>query len=63
MRTHRALFFGNKAKYNHWGKRGCSHGMYSRGGHDYYIYGIRGLFNYVVDKQWGCYISKEIRYK
>lgn len=63
MKTYRGLFLGKKSKYTHWGKRGCSHGMYSSGGFDYYIYGIKGLFNYVVDKRWGVYIADgKIRY-
>ena len=53
MRIDRGILFGKKAKYTYWGRRGCSHGMYSRGGYDFYVYGIKGLVNIVIDKRWG----------
>lgn len=51
--TKRYLTFGNKAVMTNWGLRSCSHGMYSGGGYSYYVYGIAGLFNYIVDESWG----------
>ena len=53
MKVDRALHFGKKAKYTNWGLKGCSHGMYSGGGYDFYVYGLKGVFNYLVDKRWG----------
>ncbi len=53
MRIDRGILFGKKAKYTYWGRKGCSHGMYSRGGFDFYVYGIKGLFNIIIDKRWG----------
>ena len=53
MRIDRGILLGKKAKYTYWGRRGSSHGMYSRGGFDFYVYGIRGLFNIIIDKRWG----------
>ena len=52
MRIYRGILFGKKAKYTYWGRKGCSHGMYSRGGFDFYVYGIKGLFNIIIDKRW-----------
>jgi len=53
----RSLKFGKNAKFNNWGLKGCSHGLRS-GGYDYYVYGIKGLFNYVVDDCWGDFIIR-----
>ena len=56
MKVERSIVFGENAKYTYWGRKGCSHGMYSGGGYDYYVYGIKGIFNLIVDKRWGNYI-------
>lgn len=61
MKTHRKLVFGKKAKYTYFGLRGCSHGCYL-GGYNYYIYGFKGLLNYIVDEQWGDMITDKCRY-
>jgi hypothetical protein len=55
-KTETSLVFGGDAKYTNWGLKGCSHGMYSGGGYDYYVYGIQGIFNFIIDKRWGNYI-------
>jgi len=49
------IVFGVRAKWTNWGFKGCSHGMYADGGYDYYVYGIKGIFNIVIDKRWGDY--------
>lgn len=53
IKTTRKMSFGSKAKYTNWGSRGCSRGMYSTGGFDYYVYGIKGLFAFEIMKRWG----------
>jgi len=58
----RGIVFGNKAKYNGFGKIGCSHGMYSGGGYDFYVYGIKGIFNIIIDKRWGDMATSERRF-
>ena len=55
MKIDRSIVFGKKAKHTYWGLIGCSHGMYSRGGYDLYIYGIKSLFNVKINKTWGSY--------
>jgi len=52
MTTIRRLVFGKDAKKTHFGRRSCSHGMYT-GGFNYYVYGIAGLFAYEVKESWG----------
>ena len=56
MKTYRKILFGKKAKYTYFGLRSCSHGMYSRGGYDFYVYGIKGIVNIIIDKRWGDFI-------
>ena len=53
MRIYIGIVFGRKAKYNGFGLRGCSHGMYSSGGYNFYVYGIKGIFNFIIYKRWG----------
>lgn len=53
MRTDRGILFGKKAKYTYWGCMGCSRGMYSAGGYDFFVYGIKGIFNIIINKRWG----------
>lgn len=62
MRIDRGVLFGKKAKYTNWGLKGCSHGMYSSGGYDFYVYGIKGLFNIIIDKRWGDYAVGKRRF-
>jgi hypothetical protein len=62
MKIDRGIVFGKKAKYTYWGRRGCSVGMYSTGGYYFYVYGIKGLFNFIVDKRWGDMITPERRF-
>lgn len=52
MRIDRAIVFGKRARYTYWGLRGCYHGNVM-GGYDYYVYGIKGVFNIIIDKRWG----------
>jgi len=54
------LFTGKDAKYTHWGSWGCSHGMYSRGGYDRYVYGIKGIFTLIIIKCWGDMSDMEV---
>lgn len=58
----RGFVFGKKAKYTNWGRKGCSHGMYSSGGYNFYVYGIKGLFNFIVDVRWGDMITDRRRF-
>ena len=62
MRIDRGILFGKKAKYTYFGRRGCSHGRYSGGGYDFYVYGIKGLFNIIIDKRWGDMAVGERRF-
>lgn len=62
MRIDRGILLGKKAKYTNWGLKGCSHGMYSSGGFDFYVYGIKGLFNIIIDKRWGDYAVGKRRF-
>ena len=55
------LFFGSKARFTNWGLKGCSHGMYSIGGYDYYVYGIAGLMALEIYSGWGGY-SKPVHW-
>lgn len=50
-----SLLFGSKAKYTYWGLRGCSHGMYSSEGYNYWVYGIKGLIAFEIYEGWGIY--------
>jgi len=50
------IYFGKKAKYNCWGLRGCSHGLRS-GGFNFYVYGIKGIFNFTEYEAWGDFIE------
>lgn len=52
MKTKVELSFGKNAKFTGFGLKGCSHGMYS-GGYNFYVYGIKWLFNLTVDRRWG----------
>ena len=55
-KTKRRLLFGSAAKYTRFGLKGCSRGMYSTGGFDYYVYGIAGIIAFEIDKRWGDFI-------
>ena len=50
------LKFGLNAKYSGFGKVGCSHGMYSRGGYDFWVYGIKGIIALEINHAWGDFI-------
>jgi hypothetical protein len=52
------IFFGHKAKSG-WGLKGCSCGMYSTGGFDFYRYGIKYLFAFEIMKRWGDFRIKK----
>lgn len=62
MRTDRGIVFGINAKYTYQGRRGCSYGMYSRGGYDFLVYGIKGIFNIIIDKRCGDMVIGERRF-
>lgn len=62
MKIEYGFRFGSKAKWTNWGLMGCSHGVYSRGGYDFYVYGIKGLVNFIIDKRWGDMITDEKRF-
>ena len=62
MRIDRGILFGGKAKYTYWGLKGCSHGMYSRGGYNFYVYGIKGLFNVIIDERCGYMATGKRRF-
>ena len=62
MRIDRGILFGKKAKYTYFGLKGCSHGMNSRGGYNFYVYGIKGLFNIIIDKRWGNMATGQRRF-
>ena len=49
------LLLGSKAKYTCFGLKGCSHGMYSYGGFNYWVYGIKGLISFEIYEGWGLY--------
>lgn len=61
-RIDRGIVFGKKAKYTNWGIKGYSRGMYVTGGFDFYVYGIQGLFNIIIDKRWGSMVTNERRF-
>lgn len=61
MRVDRGIVFGKNAKWNNFGLYGCSHGMYS-GGYSFFVYGIKGLFNIIIDKRWGDMAVGERRF-
>lgn len=46
------LKFGKKAEDTYWGLRGCSHGMYNTYSFDFYVYGIKNIFNLTIKKEW-----------
>lgn len=52
MKTKRKILFGNKSRFTYFGKRGCSHGMYSINNYDFYVYGIKGIFSIEIMKEW-----------
>ena len=51
----RSIFFGKKAKYSGFGLKGCSHGMYARGGYNFWVYGIKGIAAIEIKESWGIY--------
>ena len=51
MKVDRAILLGEKAKYTHFGKMGTS--RYGGSGYDFFVYGVEGLFNIIIDKRWG----------
>jgi hypothetical protein len=62
MKIDRGIVFGKKAKYTCWGRKGASVGMYSRGGYYFYVYGIKGFFNFIIDKRWGDMVTNDRRF-
>lgn len=62
MKIEMGFRFGRKAKWTYWGCKGCSHGMYSRGGFDFYVYGIKGIVNFIIDKRWGDMMTDRKRF-
>lgn len=62
MKIDRGIVYGKKAKWTNWVLKWCSHGMYSGGGYDFYVYGIAGLFNIIIDKRWGDMESGKRRF-
>lgn len=52
FKIERNFLFGKEAKFTFWGRKGCSHGMYNIYSYDYYVYGIKGLFNYTKKVSW-----------
>lgn len=44
---------GSKAKFTKWGLLGCSHGMYSDFGYNFWVYGIKGLISLEITEYWG----------
>lgn len=46
------LLIGKQSKHTHFGKFGSSKGMYT-GGHNYWIYGIKGLLAITKYEAWG----------
>lgn len=57
-KTSRKIVLGNKAKYSGFGLKGCSHGMYSSGGFNFYVFGIGGLIAYEVMERWGDFMKQ-----
>ena len=53
MRTDIGFLFGRKAEHTHFGLKGSCSGMYFGGGYKYYVYGIKGIINFIIDKRWG----------
>ena len=51
-RADKGIVFGKKAKHTNFGLLGRSHGMYY-GGYNFYVYGIKGVFNIIIDVRWG----------
>lgn len=53
----RKWLIGSKMPFTHWGRAGCSRGMYSRSQYEYYYYGIRGVFGLYVRDACGDFIE------
>jgi hypothetical protein len=49
---------GKEMPYTIWGRKGCSHGMYSNGGYNNYFYGVKGIFGLNIFEGWGYYRPK-----
>lgn len=54
-----SLLFGSKAKYSGFGLKGCSHGMYSPGGYNFWVYGVKGMIAFEIYEGWGLYRNKK----
>jgi len=52
------LLIGKKSTMSGFGLVSCSHGMYSSGGYDRFVYGIKGIVSIKYEVRWGDFIKK-----
>lgn len=54
------LFLGKKALQTKWGQYGKARGMYT-GGYTRWVYGIKGIFTFIILERWGQFWDMEIK--
>ena len=47
------ITYGKKAKHTYFGLQSCYHGIYTSGGYNYYVYGIKNIINLTITETWG----------